>query len=1058
MTLKSWLLVVCVAFSQMAANAQQTVYFDDVPTWYRDGVDLFDKHMYGAAQKSFEKIIAKTTISENEIRVNAEYYRAYCALELFNADADLMLIEFIAAHPESQWVNRIYFLLGKSAYRKKNYDEVVKWMSEVDKFDLNGNELTEYQFKLGYSYFMLNQFDAAGRLLYEVKSGNSDYLEPATYYFAHIAYVKGNYETALKEFKRLEKSKKFDKVVPYYVAQILHLQRKFDELLAYCLPLLNDGAFDKKSDEIARLVGEAYYNTEDFEKALPYLEASIGGNNTPTENDLYQLGYAYYRTGNYANAITFLSKVASANNLLGQTASYQLGECYLKEGNKPFAKNAFKKASNLRYDKIITEDALFNFAKLAYELSYNPYNEAIEAFERYLNDYPNSVNRDEANEFLVAVYMTTRNYEEALSSLDRISKKDFRLQTAYQVIAYNRGVELFLNKQHEQALVVFRKVDKYPFDKHIAAESLYWIAECYYRTRDYEDALISYRNFQRNGAAYNTKYYALADYNVGYAYFKTEKYAQALTNFRKFIDAPDQDFKMKSDALTRAADCYFVAKNYDAAISFYDKAVVNGVVAVDYALYQKALCHGFKLEFAEKAKALDQLLKDFPNSEYDGNARYELGEAYYKTGRDDKALSYFLPLVDEYEGSIYIKKALLQIGLIHYRKKEYEKALDTFKRIAREFPNYQDAKDAIARAQDVYVEIGKIDEYNDWVESLTFYDISKSELDSVNYRAAENVYLANDCEKSVEALQKYLNRFNPGIFGLNAHYYLAECYLKLEDEDKALENFSFVAKQPVNKFSEPALVATASLNFARENYTEALNNYMALERVAEFKTNVLEAQIGQMRCLYMLEQYASLINLSDLVLANTKTPEEIKLEAMVSKAKALRKMKDIGQAIVAYNDVVKATQAEESAEARYAIAEIYFEQAKYDSVESKVFQMIHATPSYDHWNAKAFILLADMYKIQGDVFQAKATLQSIIDYHEGEDLVLIAKQKLADIIAAEMVKEQELKQQMEINVPTEGGGEQYEKLFETEKSKEQPTDTLQNNNEIVTPENDDDEK
>jgi tetratricopeptide (TPR) repeat protein len=250
------------------------------------------------------------------------------------------------------------------------------------------------------------------------------------------------------------------------------------------------------------------------------------------------------------------------------------------------------------------------------------------------------------------------------------------------------------------------------------------------------------------------------------------------------------------------------------------------------------------------------------------------------------------------------------------------------------------------------------------------------------------------------------------------------------------------------------LVATASLNFERKNYTEALNNYMALERVAEFKTNVLEAQIGQMRCLYMLVQYASVINLSDLVLENTNTPEEIKLEAMVSKANALRKMKDIDKAIAAFNDVVKATKAEESAEARFAIAEIYFEQAKYDSVESKVFQMIHATPSYDHWNAKAFILLSDMYYLQGDAFQAKATLQSIIDYHDGDDLVNIAKQKLASIISSEMVKEQESKKRMEINLPTEGG-KQYEKLFDVEKP---VIDSLPEQNEIVTPENNNDEK
>lgn len=1037
MRLKTWLLTIFLASFFQMASAQQSVYFEELPLQYRKGVDLFEKEMYGAAQKSFEEVIVHPDVT-TQMRVNAEFYRAYCALELFNNDAQFMLVDFISKYPESQWNNRIYFLLGKYDYRKKDYDGVINWLSKVDRFGLSEQELTEYQFKLGYSYFMNSEFDKSGRLLYEVKSVESPYLEPATYYFAHIAYARKNYQTALKEFDKLKDAKKFDRVVPYYVSQILYLQGKYDELLVYCLPLLESGSFGQQVAEIERLVGEAHYYTEAYEKALPYLERSVGERNSPSREDLYQLGYTYYRTGSYTKAIQYLGKVASTNDKLGQTASYQLGECYLNTGEKGFAKNAFKAAAKTRFDRDITEDALFNFAKLAYELSYNPYNEAIEAFERYLNDYPDSPKRDEANEFLVSVYMTTRNYEEALSSLDRISKKDFRLQTAYQVIAYNRGVELFLNKEYEKALFVFRKVQKYPFDKKIEAESLYWIAECYYRTRDYEDALYSYRKFQQNGAAYNTSYYYLADYNVGYAYFKTKEYDLALNNFRKFVDAQNQNLKMRCDAFLRIADCYFINKNYDEAIAFYDKAITNGLVSVDYALYQKALCHGFKLEFVDKALTLNQLLKDFPNSEYEVNARYDLGEAYFKSGQNEEALTYFKPLVNEYQGSPYIKKALLQIGLIYYRQKKYDEALNTFKRIAREYPNYDDAKDAIARAQDVYVEIGRIEEYNDWIASLSYYDVSQSELDSINFRAAENIYLAKSCDLSVSALEKYLERFNPGIFGLNAHYYLGECFLKLEQEDKALEHFSFVAKQPVNKFSEPALVATASLNYNRNNYAEALKNYMALERVAEFKTNVLEAQIGQMRCLYQLEQYQSIINLAELVLRNDKTPDEIKLEAMISKAKAFRKLNEVGKAIVAYNEIIRETQTEESAKARFEVAEIYFEQMQYDSVESKIFQLVHAKPSYDYWNAKGFILLAEMYYLQGDAFQAKATLQSIIDYHEGEELKQVAKHKLAAIIEAEAVKEQEKKLELEISVPTEGN-ENYEELYENEEQKEDET-------------------
>jgi thioredoxin-like negative regulator of GroEL len=44
--------------------------------------------------------------------------------------------------------------------------------------------------------------------------------------------------------------------------------------------------------------------------------------------------------------------------------------------------------------------------------------------------------------------------------------------------------------------------------------------------------------------------------------------------------------------------------------------------------------------------------------------------------------------------------------------------------------------------------------------------------------------------------------------------------------------------------------------------------------------------------------------------------------------------------------------------------------------------------------AKSFILLADVYLATGNEFQARQTLQSIIDNYEGEDLRQLARQKL----------------------------------------------------------------
>ena len=47
------------------------------------------------------------------------------------------------------------------------------------------------------------------------------------------------------------------------------------------------------------------------------------------------------------------------------------------------AKNAFYNAYQLDFNKSITEDALFSYAKLSYELDFNPYAEAEKSFTKY---------------------------------------------------------------------------------------------------------------------------------------------------------------------------------------------------------------------------------------------------------------------------------------------------------------------------------------------------------------------------------------------------------------------------------------------------------------------------------------------------------------------------------------------------------------------------------------------------------------------------------------------------------------------------------------------------
>ncbi len=354
------------------AFSQKTAYYLDPAAEYRSGTELYEKEKYAAAREMFENVTAQTAYLPLDLRVNAEFYAAMCAVELFHKDAEMLLQRFIDTRPESPKIKAAWFEMGKFQYRKKSWKKAVEWFEKLNTYDLNNDQLAEYYFKSGYSYFMLADFKNAKTNLDQIKGVENKYSAPASYYSAHIAYIEENYETALQDFLKLENDKIFGAVVPFYITQLYFMQKKYDKVIEYGSPLLSS-ANTKRVPEIAKLVGESYFNKEMYKEAVPQLTLFVDNAGIVTREDNYQLGYALYKTGEYEKAISYLEKVAGDADKLTQIAYYNIADYYLKSGTKPAARNSFKQASSFEFDKEIQEDALFNYAKLAYELSFNPY-------------------------------------------------------------------------------------------------------------------------------------------------------------------------------------------------------------------------------------------------------------------------------------------------------------------------------------------------------------------------------------------------------------------------------------------------------------------------------------------------------------------------------------------------------------------------------------------------------------------------------------------------------------------------------------------------------------
>lgn len=1023
----TFLFLLCLGFP---SQAQKSLTHKSSNQLWQSAMEMFQDKNYGGARHEFADFLKKEHDNFSDRSTKAEFYMAWCSIELFRPEAEKEMKTFIRKHPESNLKQAAYFQLGRQQYRSKKYRAALNWFKKVDAYELLPKQRTEYQFKMGYAYFRMEKFEEARKYFFDIIDVSGEYNAPANYYYSHIAYLNQNYQTALNGFEKLTKNKTFKPIVPYYITQIYYLQEKYNKVIGYA-PQFIDDATVKRSAEIAKMIGLSHYQLKEYEKATPFLDK---GKKSLSREDKFAYGYCLYKQKHYEEAVRQFERVGGKNDELLMVANYCLADCYLQTGDKNGAKAAFATTARMDFDKNMQQDALFNYAKLTYELSYSPFNETIKAFDEYLQKYPNSDRNDEAYDYLVNVYMTTKNYGDALSSMNKIKNKTPQIKRAYQRVSWLRGLELMKQLKYDGAIGSFDSALEYRiYNSQIAAECVYWKAEAKYRLGDYDKAIALYNEFLLSPGSGASDYHTRAYYNIAYANFEQDNYEEASDWFRKYVTQDGRKNNFVTDAYNRIGDCFFLNRDYNHAAEYYQKATLANNWDTDYALYQQALSVGLIGNSGEKARLLEKVRSSHPESEYRDDALYELAKAKVKLDDQAKAVSIYRELVSKYPISSYAPKSLLQLGQLNYNARNYEKAIAAYKNVVMKYPQSEEKKSAFIGLKNVYVDMNNVNDYFAFAESFEGGGtIRRSEKDSLSYISAERLYMSGKTESGTLALAEYLNNFPNGMFRLNAQFYKADAALNLERYEEALAGFEEVLNQPNNLFTEKALVASSQLNYRNKNFIQAKSQFSRLSEMAEIPENVKLAKIGYFRSVYSLKEYDNAVQSAKIVLDVAKGQEELVREVRYKRAKSFLVMANNDKAETDLRKLALETQSAEGAEAKYLLAKVYFDQAQFDKSEKEINQFIEMNSPHHYWLAESFLLLSDVFIKKDDAFQARYTLQSIVDnYATKNDGILERAQAKLDILLAAEEKVEKKLVNNEVDVQFEGADStENKKLFE----------------------------
>lgn len=972
---------------------------------YNKGTELVIHENFGAARKIFSEFLEHASTSDPR-RGEAEYYVAFSALNLNHTDGEKLIDNFITNHPSSPKAATAYYDLADFFYNEKKYSKASQYFKKVDFPSLTQSQQNEAHFRWGYSYFNLKLLDQALEQFNFVKNQSNLFSPAANYYAGFIEYSKGLYAEALSDLEKAESNPSYASVVPYLIANVYYRQKRYDDLIRYAAALKNKPGI-QNAQEISMLSAEAYYFKGDYANAVAAYEIFLADNPGRAESNLlFRAGYANYALNQTDKAIAYLNKSAASKDSVSYYASYYLGIMYLKKGEKPLALNAFDFSRKILNDERLAEEATFQFAKVSYDAG-KP-EQAINELEKFLTTYRSSTHINEVKELLAQAYVNGNNFRKAIEYIEALPSKNPSIQQAYQKAAYLMGADLFNKNGYAEAVLYFEKSLQYPKDVNYVALASYWAGESYFIGRNYEKAISHYQKVLESGSQGDPDLLRKTRYGLGYAYYTLEAYDKALYNFKEFTNKATPGTPNYADGLIRLADCYYVSKQYEEALRIYGKVRNLGSPDNDYILLQTGVINGIQRNYGEARNNFSALIQNYAKSQYRDEALFQRAQFEIEQGNYQVSVEGLSQLIRESSNSKFLPYAYMRRASSYYNLKQYDKTIADYATVIKQFPNHPVTQDVLLPLQDALTIAGRSGEFETYLSQFKRANPENKNLEIIEFETAKSSFFDQQYQKALTNLNNFINAYPQSSRIQEARFYVAESHFRLNEFSKALPIYITLSQDGNFSMGSRVISRVAGIEFREGNYESAISSFHRLERLATNKKEQYDAWSGLMESFFLLTEYDSSDVYAKIIIERGNVNASAQNKASLFLGKSSFARGDFESAKDEFLNTLNTAQDEFGAEAKFMVAQIFFMQKEYKQSYETLVSLTTDFDSYDDWVGKSYLLMADNFIAMDQIFQARATLQSLIDNFPLKNVKEAAAKKLSEIDKVEEEKKKQI--------------------------------------------------
>jgi TolA-binding protein len=457
--------------------------------------------------------------------------------------------------------------------------------------------------------------------------------------------------------------------------------------------------------------------------------------------------------------------------------------------------------------------------------------------------------------------------------------------------------------------------------------------------------------------------------------------------------------------MIRLGDCYYVSKQYDDALATYARAKTLGSSDHDYVLLQTGIMSGIQRKYADARNQFTELIKNYPKSQYRDEAIFQRAQYEIEQGNYPSSVEGLSLLIRESPSSPFVPYAYMRRATSYSNLKQHDRAVQDYATVIQQFPSHPAAQEALMPLQEVLNVSGRSGDFETYLAQFKKANPENTSLESLEYETAKNLYFDQQYQKAIASFRNFLSAYPQTAQVHEANYYIAESHFRLRQFDKALPLYVTLSNDKSFTMANRVVARIAEIEFAQGNYSQAVGSYHRLEKLATTKKEQYNAWSGLMESFYLQAQYDSADVYAKAIIERGNINAGAQNKASLYLGKTALARGDYETAKDEFLNTLNAARDEYGAEAKYLLAQLFYTQKEYKQCYETLTSLNNDFATYEAWVGKSFLLMADNFTAQKNIFQARATLQSLIDKFPLQAVKDEAKSKLKQLEQAEAEKE-----------------------------------------------------